>query len=101
MDLVKRQYGLSADPSKPEEALQRTQAVSYLYIGLRMRFVHLGFRITGSPVVPSISQSNVCGPQCRYTSCPELNDILHLQCKGIITLENLDVSGIDREISPC
>jgi hypothetical protein len=26
-----------------------------------------------------------------YSSAPELNDVLHLQCKGIVKLENLEV----------
>jgi hypothetical protein len=27
----------------------------------------------------------------RYTSCPELIDVLYLQCKGVEILENLEV----------
>ena len=31
---------------------------------------------------------------CRYSSVPELNDVLHLQHKGITKLENLDVGAL-------
>lgn len=34
---------------------------------------------------------------CRYTSAPELNDILHLQHRGIFKLENLEV-GRSRQL---
>lgn len=37
-----------------------------------------------------------CSHMRRYSSCPELNDVLHLQCKGITKLENLDVSFLEQ-----
>lgn len=36
----------------------------------------------------------VCPQHRSYWSAPELNDVLHLQCKGITKLENLDVSAV-------
>ena len=27
----------------------------------------------------------------RYAHCPELNDLLHLQCKGILKIQSLEV----------
>lgn len=32
---------------------------------------------------------------CRYAHCPELNDVLHLQCKGITKIQNLEVFGCE------
>lgn len=37
---------------------------------------------------------------CRYSSVPELNDVLHLQHKGITKLENLDVGALIWAVCP-
>lgn len=37
---------------------------------------------------------------CRYCSAPELNDVLHLQHKGIVKIENLDVSPVQQLSKP-
>ncbi|GLC45999.1 hypothetical protein PLESTF_000747100 [Pleodorina starrii] len=44
----------------------------------------MGFQLTPE------SLRKLCRDLKLYTSCPELNDVLHLQCKGITRLENLD-----------
>ncbi|GIL91245.1 hypothetical protein Vretifemale_18925 [Volvox reticuliferus] len=44
----------------------------------------MGFQLTPE------SLRKLCKDLKLYTSCPELNDVLHLQCKGITKLENLD-----------
>ncbi|PNH04273.1 Dynein assembly factor 1, axonemal [Tetrabaena socialis] len=44
----------------------------------------MGFTLTPE------SLRKLCRDLKLYSSCPELNDVLHLQCKGIIKLENLD-----------
>lgn len=33
----------------------------------------------------------VCGADCRYEFAPELNEVLHLHCRGLIKLSNLEV----------
>lgn len=33
----------------------------------------------------------VCKQHKQYTSCPELNDVLYLNCKGIERIQNLEV----------
>jgi dynein assembly factor 1 len=43
-------------------------------------------------VLTQASLRKLCKELKLYSSAPELNDILHLQCKGILKLENLDVS---------
>ncbi|KAG2453060.1 hypothetical protein HYH02_002393 [Chlamydomonas schloesseri] len=44
----------------------------------------MGFQLTPE------SLRKLCRDLKLYSSCPELNDVLHLQCKGITKLENLD-----------
>eukprot|EP00798_Chlamydomonas_sp_ICE-L_P001754 gene1754-33165_t len=44
----------------------------------------MGFQIT------SASLKQLCKELKLYSSAPELNDVLHLHCKGIAQLENLD-----------
>lgn len=48
------------------------------------------------------SLKKLCKELKLYTAAPELNDVLHLQCKGITKLENLEASPQPRSHqSPC
>ncbi|KAF5826579.1 hypothetical protein DUNSADRAFT_2636 [Dunaliella salina] len=46
----------------------------------------MGFQLTPA------SLRKLCKDLKLYSAAPELNDILHLQCKGITKLQHLDVS---------